>query len=109
MCRHAKAAIHALKRDTFDIIFLDHDLEGKPADSEDKNSGSEVARFIADRAVVCPCIILHTENRQGRASMENILSEAQAIPYNKLKKVGLRALLKMVIALSTIGGNPSLT
>jgi hypothetical protein len=76
------------------VIFLDHDLKGKPADPDDENSGSEVARFIVDSAVVCPNIILHTENRNGRESMETILSHAEAIPYSKLKKIGLRSLFE---------------
>src|SRR5690348_4120010 len=45
VCRHARTAIRALKDRPFDIIFLDHDLRGEPADPDDENCGSEVARF----------------------------------------------------------------
>ena len=96
ICRHARSAIKALKNDAYDLIFLDHDLTGKPADPEDENSGSEVARYIADHEIVCGCIILHTENRLGRESMETILAEAVTIPYSSLKKTGLHAIVKSV-------------
>ncbi len=93
VCHHARAAIKALKQSSFDIIFLDHDLEGQPADPEDENCGSEVARFIAEHEV-SGRVILHTENHLGRAAMEAILSTCEAIPYSKLKKMSFHAVLK---------------
>src|SRR5262249_894744 len=93
VCRHARAAIKALKQTPFDIIFLDHDMEGEPADPESENCGSEVARFIAEHGVTGR-VILHTENRAGREVMEAILATCEAIPYSKLKKMGLHAVLK---------------
>ncbi|MBZ0306489.1 MAG: response regulator [Anaerolineae bacterium] len=104
ICRHARAAIHALKNHPFDMMFLDHDLKGKPADPDDENSGSEVARYIAEQEIGCPCIILHTENRTGQEAMEGILSQCHVIPYSKLKKMGLS---KIVASLSEpINNNP---
>ena len=94
VCRHAKVAIKALKKNAFDVIFLDHDLREGRTDPDDENCGSEVARFIADHDVSCNCIILHTENPVGRESMESILELCQSIPYSKLKKIGLHAVLK---------------
>jgi CheY-like chemotaxis protein len=96
VCRHARTAIHALKESPFDVIFLDHDLRGEPADPDDENCGSEVARFIADRDIPCKQIILHTENRIGRESMETILPQSQSIPYSKLKKIGLHTIVKSI-------------
>ena len=81
----------------FDVIFLDHDLSGEPADPDDENTGSEVARFIAEHEIDCDCIILHTENRAGREAMEAILPNCQSIPYSMLKKIGLHAVLKSTI------------
>lgn len=95
ICRHARAAIKALKDTSFDIIFLDHDLEGEPAESDEENSGSEVARFIAEQGIKCKCIVLHSENRVGRDSMAAILGVCHTIPYSKLKKLGFHAVLKM--------------
>jgi len=94
VCRHARTAIRALKATSFDIIFLDHDLEGEPSDPDDENCGSEVARFIADHDIDCPCIILYTENRIGRESMQGILPHSETIPYGKLKKAGVYAIIK---------------
>lgn len=96
ICRHARSAIKALKDIDFDVIFLDHDLRDKPVDPDDENSGSEVARYIADHEIACPCIILHTENRLGQRTMEELLPQARALPYGKLKKLGLQAILKSV-------------
>ena len=48
VCGHAKQAKKALRKQDFDIIFLDHDLRGQPEDPESDNCGSEVARFIVD-------------------------------------------------------------
>lgn len=96
VCSHARAAIKALKKASFDVIFLDHDLREGRIDPEDSNTGSEVARYIADQEIACSCIVLHTENDIGRASMESILDQCHSIPYGKLKKLGFHAVLKMV-------------
>ncbi len=95
ICRHAKAAIKSLKQNYFDLIFLDHDLEDGAADVESKNCGSEVARFMAEsRTGSDSIIVLHTENDEGRASMEALLPHALSIPYGKLKAMGFHALIK---------------
>jgi CheY-like chemotaxis protein len=94
VCRHARTAIRALKDTSFDLIFLDHDLRNEAAHPDDENCGSEVARFIADQGIDCPYIILHTENRTGRESMEAILPHSQSIPYGKLKKAGIYSIVK---------------
>jgi CheY-like chemotaxis protein len=93
VCRHAKAAIKALKDKRFDLIFLDHDLDDA-SDPDDENSGSEVARFIANHDIEYGSIILHSENRLGRESMESILGNCRVLPYGKLKKTGLHGVLK---------------
>lgn len=95
VCRHARTAMKALRQSSFDIVFLDHDLEGRAADPDEENSGSEIARYIAEHQIACGRIILHSENRAGRESMEAILAEAESIPYGRLKKMGLQAVLKV--------------
>ena len=94
VCGHARAAKRAIKKEKFDIIFLDHDLRGKPEDPSSDNCGSEVARFIMDKGIECNCIVLHTENRVGRESMEELLPDSITIPYSTLKKIGLHNVLK---------------
>lgn len=97
ICGHVRAAKKALKKGQFDAIFLDHDLQGEPVEPESENSGSEVARYIVEHEIDCDCIILHTENPIGRDAMEAILEQSQTIPYGKLKKIGLRTVLKGII------------
>lgn len=94
VCHHARSAIRALNATSFDVIFLDHDLQRESVDPDSMNSGSEVARFIAQHSIQCPYIILHTQNRLGRESMEAILPHSISIPYSKLKKVGILCVLK---------------
>ncbi len=43
------------------LISLDHDLEPWEGDLEDPGDGIEVAKFLAERAPVCP-VIVHTSN-----------------------------------------------
>lgn len=93
VCRHASAAIKALKTNHYDVIFLDHDLDDA-TDPDDENSGSKVARFIANHDIEYGSIILHSENRLGGESMESILGRCQTIPYSKLKKMGFHSVLK---------------
>ncbi len=97
ICSHAKSAKKELKKQTFDIIFLDHDLRGKPEDPESDNCGAEVARFIVDREIECEHIILHTENRIGREAMEDLLPHSLTVPYGKLKKIGVYAFVKRLM------------
>ena len=97
VCGHARAAKQALKKGTFDMIFLDHDLRGKPEPPSSDNCGSEVARFIADRGITA-VVVLHTENPVGHEAMEALLPNSITIPYSTLKKIGLHGLLKDVSA-----------
>ncbi|MGB1285533.1 MAG: cyclic-phosphate processing receiver domain-containing protein, partial [Aggregatilineales bacterium] len=99
ICQHAKSAKKALKKQQFDMIFLDHDLRGRPEHPDSDNCGTEVARYIVDYDIQCDWIILHTENAIGREAMEaELLERCQTIPYNKLKKIGLRAILERIIS-----------
>ena len=104
VCRHAKVAKKALRKDQFDLILLDHDLQGKPADPESENCGSEVARIMVKRGVKYGAVILHTENEVGRESMDAILGGCFIFPYSKIRKMGMRAVLKVV---GDLGGERS--
>ena len=97
ICRHAKAAKKALRKQAFDLIFLDHDLQGVPADPESDNCGSEVARTIADRDIKYTAVILHTENDTGRDSMDGILPGCFIFPYSKIRKIGMQDVLKITL------------
>lgn len=43
------------------VISLDHDLEPQDGEEDDPGDGIEVARFLAERAPVCP-VIVHSSN-----------------------------------------------
>jgi len=66
----AEDAISKLKSDIFDVIFLDHDLGGEVyVSTEDKNTGSEVARWMSQAKLNQPYVIIHSLNTPAAASM----------------------------------------
>lgn len=73
----------------FDLIFLDHDLGGKQyVDSFDKNTGSEVVRWMIRDMGLCPTIIVHSMNVREAPLMVWDLNKAgfvcHRIPYGDL-------------------------
>jgi CheY-like chemotaxis protein len=78
----AKTALDALG--PFDIIYLDHDLDGRVfVDSEEPNTGYQLARYIAENNVGGK-IILHTMNPWGAARMKRVLPWAQCVSFDDL-------------------------
>ena len=80
-----KEAIHAinyLNNETWDLLFLDHDLGGEQmVDSNNKNTGSEVARWLNENPIKKPpAIILHSFNPVGRLNMKKLLPESFVAP-----------------------------
>lgn len=68
----ASEAIQFLKDIKFDIIFLDHDLGGETyVDENNKNTGSEVARFIESSGIDFSksSVIIHSMNDIAAESM----------------------------------------
>lgn len=71
------SAIHLLSTKDFDVVFLDHDLGGKVMQASGKETGYEVAKWLAanpDRQP--PQIIVHSFNPAGAANMLSVLSDA---------------------------------
>ena len=78
-------AIEVLSNDSFDVIFLDHDLgHDVYVDSNDYNTGWWVAKYIADNDIKCDQIIIHTLNYSGAQNMLGVLPEAVHIPFTFL-------------------------
>jgi CheY-like chemotaxis protein len=94
-CAHARAAKQALRKNQFDLIFLDHDLHGEPVDPESENSGCEVAHYIAEHEIES-IVVIHSENPLGSDAMAAILENSYVIPYSKLKKLGMREVMKLI-------------
>lgn len=81
---NAIEAIDFLKTDIdFDAMYLDHDLGNEVyVDIKEKNTGSEVARFLSNKDVRAK-IVIHSFNAIGAQNMQNYLFEAIHIPFSK--------------------------
>ena len=67
----------AREGETFDCVFLDHDLEGETFVTAIEGSGTEVAHFIRDHlpALRCPrSVVVHSLNPDGAAATSYGLS-----------------------------------
>lgn len=82
---HVEEAKTALSTDgPFDIIFLDHDLDNRVfVDSEEENTGYQLAKYIAENNVRAK-IIIHSMNPYGAERMKKILPDAQRISFPEL-------------------------
>lgn len=72
---NADSAIEILKRESFDIIFLDHDLapEHYASSHPDDKNGQYLCRKIMEHDIRVPWIIVHSLNPQGAARMIEVL------------------------------------
>ena len=70
----ADEAIKRLKTEKYDFIFLDHDLGGEVfVDSQNKNTGSEVAKHITHTLNKSTMVIIHSFNPSGAKNMFDIM------------------------------------
>lgn len=81
----------------FDVLFLDHDLDGEtyvPIDST--NTGSEAARWLdQNREYIPDVVFLHTLNIAGQLNMKWLLPKAISVPYVWLRlKEDIESLIK---------------
>ena len=76
-------AIEQLKKNKFDVLYLDHDLGGKVfCDSDKEQTGFHVSVFLHDNPKYCPeIIILHSLNPVGCNNMKNQLPTAFILPF----------------------------
>lgn len=74
----AEQAIKALaKEDIWNIVFLDHDLEGETyVDSNRADCGMEVVRWIIKEDAHIRNIIVHTQNPPAGEEMTRLLKDA---------------------------------
>ena len=83
----ADSCIEQLKGQAWDQVFLDHDLGGTIyQDMNDKNSGSEVVRWIVENKPEVRLFVCHSLNSPARVSMITQLKNAGYdvgnIPFN---------------------------
>ena len=91
-----KEAIIKLKTETWDVLFLDHDLHGESYIDSGENTGYEVAKFLEENKDRMPrYVIIHSLNPVGSNNMEAALPNAVKIPFAwtmaALNKIGLRS------------------
>jgi DNA-binding NtrC family response regulator len=78
----AKKAIDSLG--PFEIIFLDHDLDHRIyVDSDEKNTGYQLAKYIAEKNLDVR-VIIHTMNIYGAARMLEVLPQAEHVEFPDL-------------------------
>lgn len=90
----ANAAIDKLSRESFDVVFLDHDLDGGTyQDSASDNCGMAVVRWLITNKSPIQRIIIHSHNEVAREVMASTLCdagyEAKTIPFIYLKPSGI--------------------
>lgn len=86
----AKETIEKLsENETYDVIFLDHDLGGKVYAPSGEETGYEVAEWISENPNREPKqIIIHSFNNVGARNMKNLLPNAVLAPgaWTKINK-----------------------
>jgi len=93
----ARRAIRLLRKEHFDIVFLDHDLGGRTfVDSSDRNTGAEVARFMAADGIAMRTVI-HSQNAAGIHYIRSILPHARVVPFGPELNDVLHELLHEVV------------
>lgn len=86
-------AIEKLKTKEYDLVFLDHDLNGNQmVDSfSEEETGYTVAKWIVDNKPKIPIIVVHSLNPFGVENMVNLLTKAGytagGIPFSVLPTV----------------------
>lgn len=67
---------------TWDIIFLDHDLEGNVyVPSNHRQTGYTIAKYIKENNVKYNECIIHTQNPVGAKNINSVLTDEQVIPF----------------------------
>jgi len=65
----------------FDLMLLDHDLGGRVfVDSNEENTGYQVAKEIVKQGIYYKKAIIHTLNYSGAMNMKDILPSAEVVP-----------------------------
>lgn len=61
----------------FDVLFLDHDLDNRQmVNSEEKNTGYQLAKWIRDQGMKFDQIIVHSMNPAGAKNIQDALADA---------------------------------
>lgn len=78
-------AIKRLKQCKWDVICLDHDLNGVGLERSTELTGYEVAEFISkDERYNKDLIFIHSWNPEGAKNMRKVLSRSIYIPFSNI-------------------------
>jgi CheY-like chemotaxis protein len=87
--------IAALQTEYWDCVFLDHDLGGEEMVPSGRNTGYEVAQFLADHIYrKPPKVIVHSFNTVGATNMVSLVHGSRWHPGCWLNVDELNAILK---------------
>lgn len=78
---NATVAINKLKSQKFDLIFLDHDLNGLQMEWREDNNGLMVAREIPSTKNCDSMTIIHSCNTPAAIAMKGFLPHAHRISF----------------------------
>lgn len=98
----APKTIQKLEDQNWHFVFLDHDLNGEHyVDSERKDCGMEVVRWIKENKPKIDKIVCHSLNEKARKIMVTELKEAAydavELPFILLKQAGMYDALQKLI------------
>lgn len=82
----AREAMEILAAETFDIVFLDHDLSFMDAGFPERQfgNGKEVARYLA-RTKFAGRVVIHSKNEDGVKVMAKLLPTAAIARYESFE------------------------
>lgn len=90
---NVEASKTILSENKFDVLFFDHDLDGRVfVSSKDENTGYQLAKWIANEtSIKVPQVIIHSMNPVGaeniRKEAEKFADEVHKIPFPALLHV----------------------
>jgi DNA-binding response OmpR family regulator len=87
--RTAEEGIKLVQENIYSLIFLDHDLGDRIfVDSNDPNTGYQVAKAIVETDNKGAQIIIHSMNPGGANAIKSLLPNATYVPFCFLKIEG---------------------
>ncbi len=70
-CDNVETAKAILEKDKYDVIFFDHDLDHQiMVDSDNPNTGYQLAKWVKEKGMTFDQIIIHSCNPIGAANIE---------------------------------------
>lgn len=84
----ARAALEILAAESFDLVFLDHDLSFMDAGFPDRqfDNGKEVARYLAITKFAGR-VVIHSKNEDGVKAMKKALPAADVARFDEFEIV----------------------